>query len=50
MDKLFGCFLMDGEEWTINAKCVCLADTIDEAIYKSNKLEEIGILTIVREI
>ena len=51
MNNLFGCFLMDGKEWTIYAKCICLADTIDEAIKKSDfLLEKKGIFTIVREI
>lgn len=47
---MFGCFLMNGKEWTIFAKCVCISETLDDAINKSNKLEEKGILTIVREI
>lgn len=51
MEKLWGCYLMDGNEFTIYGKCICLAETIDEAIYKSNKLEEKkGILTIVRQV
>lgn len=47
---MWGCFKMDGNEWTVKAKCYCTAETVDEAIEKSNKLEEKGILTIVREV
>lgn len=47
---MFGCFKIDGKEWTVQAKCYCLADTMEEAIKKSNKLQEKGILTIARSI
>lgn len=46
---MWGCYKIDGKEWTIYAKCYCLSKTVDEAIEKSNKLEERGILTIVRK-
>ena len=48
---MYGCFLMDGNEFTIYAKCLNLSDNIDDAIKKSDYLlEKKGIMTIVREI
>lgn len=47
---MWGCYKMDGNEWTLKAKCYCTAKTVNEAIEKSNKLEKQGILTIIREI
>lgn len=38
--NVWGCYKIDGKEWTPNAKCYCTAETVDEAIEKSNKLEE----------
>lgn len=48
---MWGCYKIDGKEWSPNAKCYCTAKTVDEAIEKSNRLEkERGISTIVREV
>ena len=47
---MYGCFKIDGNEWTVKAKCYCIAETEREAIKKSNRLAAKGILTIVRKI